>query len=370
MQMINRWLLILAALASVTACKAAPRTDKRDVVPPGRATHPQRWIEQDLARGLLIARRSKRPLFVEVFAHWCAPCNTLNNEVLHTALGRRLLQRAVGVRVDFETPAGRDVTSRYSVLNLPTTLVLDHTGKELGRIDGYPGRKEYVQRLDDALAGRLNLKAMSRRAAAAPGDLKLKAQLAQALLVRGRVREAEAILLPMSKLADASGARACRIWGRYLLRVKRQKAAALAHFAAAMTRFKGTKFWAHFLYWTAKSHQDLGQKTQALALFDQWVAGRPGAFKPLSWKADFMVHFKYDPVATERVVQAALAIAPKKEQGEQAWLHYLQAQLHLRRKNRAAAATEIRKALALDPKTAIFRNFALQVNGTGTPRKG
>lgn len=304
-------------------------------------------------------------LVVEVSADWCAPCWQLKTEVLDTALGDALVESDRGLMVDFESPYGQEVKKLYGVLGLPTTFVLDREGLEIGRVEGYPGRREWVEAVRDAKAGRFGLAALEARAKKAPRDPALQIELAQARLVRARfdragaagearaLRALDAIIARSTdpRSLDAA-AHAARVKGRWLLRVREDGPAAVAHFEAMDQRFAGTPHAASFRYWTASAHHKMGAEGRALAIFEAWAAEVPDAKEPGELQADFMVHFGYAPDRSEPVVRAALERAPGSAE-----LHYLLARVLRKKGDHAGATTAIARAVELEPGAAMYTNY-------------
>jgi tetratricopeptide (TPR) repeat protein len=321
------------------------------------AAGPPSWLQGDLPQALELAAKHKRPVLVEVYADWCSPCNQLSMEVLETKDGKRLLRRAVGVRLDFDTDEGQSATRKYGVIGLPTTLVLNNKGEELGRVEGYPGRKAYTQAVKDALRGRLSLAALEKKVKQAPGDWDAVITMAQARMVRGREDEANDDLLMAMARGGAIGARAGRIWGRWLLRVKKDVNAGTQHFMAMIKKFKGTQFEAGFRYWAAKGLYLQGHKEKALSLFDEIIGADPINVDAHIDKADFMVLNGYDPVACLLTIKGAIGV----DEG-QSWLHYLLAKVKFQQHQYAQAARAIRRALGMKPKKAIFKNLADRIS--------
>ena len=303
----------------------------------------------DLAAALAAA--GDRLVVVSVSADWCTPCHQLHDEVLESDEGARLLDGAVPVQVDFETPQGRRVAGRYGILSLPTTLIIGPGGDERGRVEGYPGRAAWVSAYRDALAGRAGLAALAERARRAPADLAARRAWAQGLLVRGDPR-GEAMLREMMRRPDAHGAAAARVLGRWLLRAKGRAKEAVALFEAALQRYRDLPDVSGFRYWAALARHRAGDRRGAIALFDAEIARDPKAFDARLEKADFMAHVGADAAATLAAVRAALALDATK-----AWPHYLLAQVQLRLGVRPAAAAAIARARALEPGTAIFTRF-------------
>lgn len=322
------------------------------------------WADGDLQAGLT-ASAGQKPVLVYVHAHWCSPCNQLGTEVIDTPLGEQLLRRAVGIRVDFDTPAGRVVTERYAVINLPTTLVLSPAGDELGRVEGYPGRDEYVKAIEDAMGGKRGLEVLEAELQQNPGDLDLMVTVAQARLVRGQDAAANALLVRAMDAGGSVGARAVRIWGRWLLRVKRDGVRGTEHFLTWMKRYEGKEDAQGFLYWAARGYVLQGKRDDALALFDAWIARDPRGYDAAEYKADFMVNNGYDAARSMIAVKGAMALDPSN-----AWPYYLQAELALRAGDRDTAMRAIDRALRLKPGKAIFVNFARRRLGVDPARLG
>lgn len=94
--------------------------------------------EQDLGAALARAQREKKPLFVDVWAEWCPPCQHLKKNVFPTTEAQRALAGYVPVSLMTETrdrkpqPAAK-AAERFRVEAYPTLLILDSTGKELKR---------------------------------------------------------------------------------------------------------------------------------------------------------------------------------------------------------------------------------------------
>lgn len=313
---------------------------------------PTAWPDADLATAQK-ASAGKKPILVYVYAHWCTPCNALGNEVIDTEVGVALAKKVAAVRVDFDKPEGQAITRRYAVLNLPTILVLDAKSRELGRVEGYPGRDEVAQTVKDLLAGNGGLDVLKARVADAPSNLDFAVQLGQAYLTRGRVDEGRKLLVRAMAAKGSVAADAARTWGRYLVRVKKDGKQGAAHFLKYAELYQDERQGPGFIFWAAKALHLDGQKVAALKQFDQWSAREPRSYEAVLYKADFMVSNGYDRAEAELLCKSALSL-----EREKAWPHYLLAELKLRAGERALAEEAIRRALAMEPGKAIFLNFA------------
>lgn len=313
------------------------------------------WVANDMSKAFRLAG-NKKPVVVLTQADWCTPCKQLSYEVIESDEGRKLLQGAVGVKVNFETPEGRKATKRFRVLGLPTTLVLSAKGEEIGRVVGYPGKAAYTQALKDLLAGKSDLKALRAQLKQRPKDRKLLVSFAQKMLVRGKIAAAKKILLQQMKTKDGTGAWAARMWGRYLLRVQRNGVEGTKHFVWAMIHFKKTPYFTGFMYWAAKGYQMQGKTAKALALFDDLAKKQPGRVGPTMMKAGFMIHYKLMPAKSEALIRQVLKKRPK-----MAWLQYLLAQARAQQGDKKGAKAAIARAIAMRPKLAIFKFYRSQL---------
>jgi len=127
-------------------------------------------------------------LLVEVSADWCLPCNQLAAEVLDTPESFVVVGGNLAVRVDFESDEGQAIKRRFGVLGLPTLLVVHRDGYELVRVEGYPGRGEWVEAVRDTRAGRAGIDALAKASRREPRNMGLALELQTALYANHRAR--------------------------------------------------------------------------------------------------------------------------------------------------------------------------------------
>ena len=240
--------------------------------------------------------------------------------------------------------------------------MLDASGKETGRVEGYSNADEWLQQVDNVLAGDQAMERLQARVADAPGDLDARLNLAHAQLSHGQIEVAQSTLRQLYEKLGTTGARAARMWGRYLVRVKKDGVAGAAHYAAMKRLYRGTEFRAEFLYWEAQALALQGKINEALALFDEWALDDPRGIEPLLYKASYMVRQKQDPAAIEVVLVTALSL-----ENDSASVHYYLAEVKLQQGDKAAATRAIRRAMKLKPSRVLYRNFARKRLGMTVP---
>jgi thiol:disulfide interchange protein len=108
------------------------------------------WGE-DLPSALERARSEGKPVLVNFYADWCVWCKRLEATTLRDAQVADLLSdRVVPVSLNVEGN-GRELSDQYRVDGLPTILVLDTDGREIGRIPGYMPPSGFLERVEGFL---------------------------------------------------------------------------------------------------------------------------------------------------------------------------------------------------------------------------
>ncbi len=100
----------------------------------------------------------QRPIVIDVYADWCAPCRELDYVTFRAPDVVAAMEVVSALRIDATGEVSEEVEgffARYRVLGLPTVLLFDRQGQEHGdlRLLGFIGPKEFLERLKQIKAG-------------------------------------------------------------------------------------------------------------------------------------------------------------------------------------------------------------------------
>ena len=120
------------------------------------------WYK-DLPQASAFARKSDKPMMLEFWADWCAPCKVMETEVYSDPrVATALRDKMVAVRIHFDLQ--KDLVRQYNVEAIPNIVFTDSWGTELVRhrgvieaddlaavIDALPSNVSEFNRLDNIL---------------------------------------------------------------------------------------------------------------------------------------------------------------------------------------------------------------------------
>ena len=132
---------IIAILALVISCMGCPRqqSDGPEAVPMVVSSHEAAAIEwsADWDAAFAQARTQRKAVLVTFYADWCIWCKRFEDTTLaDNHVAAYLADTVVALRLDVDGN-GRERSNEYEVDGLPTILLFDAEGREIGRIPGY-----------------------------------------------------------------------------------------------------------------------------------------------------------------------------------------------------------------------------------------
>ena len=150
----KRFAIVLSAVAAVISATACSRQEAISEAPieavSNHGTVEITW-ERDMPSALERARTEGKPVLVNFYADWCVWCKRLESTTLRDAKVASVLQnRVVPLSLDVDRD-GKELSNEYRVDGLPTIIVLDASGQEIGRIPGYMPPDSFLERVEKFL---------------------------------------------------------------------------------------------------------------------------------------------------------------------------------------------------------------------------
>lgn len=118
---------------------------------PALAAEPEIPWESGLSRAQETAKAAHKPILVDVWATWCAPCKLMDRTTYRDEAVLAALPAFVPVKLDAD--ANEAFLERFRVEAFPTVLVLDEEGREIGRRRGYVSAQDLTALMRDAAEG-------------------------------------------------------------------------------------------------------------------------------------------------------------------------------------------------------------------------
>ena len=149
-------LLALVFLAgSLAGCNPSQPGDK--VITKMRAEAV--WLA-DYDAALKEAQSGNKLVVIDFFATWCGPCRMMERNIFPDEKVQQRLAGFVPLKVDVDKQP--KLAAQYGITAMPTTLVVDATGKPITGAIGYLEVADYLAVLDKAKSGGSESNAVSQ----------------------------------------------------------------------------------------------------------------------------------------------------------------------------------------------------------------
>lgn len=106
------------------------------------------WTDS-LEKGLAQAKKENKPALIDFYADWCGWCERLDKDTYTDPKVIELSKRFVMIKVN--TEGERRNTIKYGVRSLPTIVITNAQGKEIGRVTGYRPASSFLNEMQIAL---------------------------------------------------------------------------------------------------------------------------------------------------------------------------------------------------------------------------
>lgn len=136
-----------------------------------------------IADALKVAATQHRPVLVDFQAVWCYSCYYMASHVLNGPEWEAAQRKAIVVESDADSPEAQTWMKKLKTSFLPTYVVLDEHGNELGRITAEQPREKFYPQLDKILATGNTLDGLKEKAG--KGSIDALANVLDAYQARG-----------------------------------------------------------------------------------------------------------------------------------------------------------------------------------------
>lgn len=101
------------------------------------------FFKGNYTQALAASAKTKKPVFIDVYATWCGPCSQLKRKTFtDKAVGDYFNKNFICFSIDGETEEGKLLRRIYNIDSYPTLLITDASGKLLTRTEGF--MKPYI----------------------------------------------------------------------------------------------------------------------------------------------------------------------------------------------------------------------------------
>ena len=106
----------------------------------------------NLEAAIVRAKAEKKPIFLDFYADWCAPCKVLEESVFRDEdVAEYMNKNVINVRINIEKGQGASLKEQMYVRVLPTLLFLDPNGDEIARKEALPLIEEFKKMMKTAV---------------------------------------------------------------------------------------------------------------------------------------------------------------------------------------------------------------------------
>lgn len=96
------------------------------------------FVEPNLAKALLQAKKQKKLVFIDAYTTWCGPCRMLKqNTFTDKAVGEFFNKNFINIALDMENGDGIAFGEKYQIAAYPTLLIINADQTSTSVTEGY-----------------------------------------------------------------------------------------------------------------------------------------------------------------------------------------------------------------------------------------
>jgi thioredoxin-related protein len=129
------------------------------------------------------AKQDGKPVLINFQTPWCRWCRRLEKEVFPQPAVGDALKPFVNVSYDAQKGEGKALAERLHIQGFPTLVVVDASGNEIDRIEGFRPPDAFTKEIERIQKGEDTLPTLKKRSSDAPDDVEASMALARKLTV-------------------------------------------------------------------------------------------------------------------------------------------------------------------------------------------
>lgn len=113
--------------------------------PKSKAQPAINFLNKDLGSALQLAKQLHKPVFVDAYTNWCAPCQELKKQTFtNKQVAAYFNTHYINIAIDVEQGAGVKFADQYAVDSYPTLLFIDENGQVIKKTEGFVDAKQLL----------------------------------------------------------------------------------------------------------------------------------------------------------------------------------------------------------------------------------
>lgn len=126
------------------------------------------WIKNDFPKAIQLAKEKERPILIDFFSKNCHYCFVLDKEVFRSKEFQKWEEKFILLRIEGDNFP--EIVEKFQILGYPTVIFLDFNGVEIGRVDGYLPKSDFLDKISLYYKNKDLLKTLEDKIKKEPGN--------------------------------------------------------------------------------------------------------------------------------------------------------------------------------------------------------
>lgn len=109
------------------------------------------FLEIPIEEALIKAKSEGKHIFLDTYSDWCLPCKQMEIVFVDKDVASFFNTNFINLRVDTDSPQGKRIAEDYSIVFLPTMIIIDPDGTVKSKMTGLLSGQELINKADRAI---------------------------------------------------------------------------------------------------------------------------------------------------------------------------------------------------------------------------